>query len=70
MGSYGKYRKASIGECEGQEEGVGGLGSRGSVEGIGDFSERKLGKGITFEMQIKKTSNFKKLQKKKENRNW
>jgi hypothetical protein len=54
----------SIGECEGQEEGVGGLGSRGSVEGIGDFSERKLGKGITFEMQIKKISNKKKGKRK------
>jgi hypothetical protein len=30
--------------------GVGGLGSRGSRKGIGDFSEGKLGKGITFEM--------------------
>jgi hypothetical protein len=30
--------------------GVGGLGSRGIREGIGDFSEGKLGKGITFEM--------------------
>jgi hypothetical protein len=30
--------------------GVGGLGSRGKGEGIGDFSEGKLGKGITFEM--------------------
>jgi hypothetical protein len=29
--------------------GVGGLGSRGSGEGVG-FSEGKLGKGITFEM--------------------
>ena len=27
----------SIGECQGQEEGVGGLGSRGRGEGIGDF---------------------------------
>jgi hypothetical protein len=27
----------------------GGLGSRGSREGIGDFSERKLRKGIAFE---------------------
>jgi hypothetical protein len=29
---------------------VGGLMSRGRWEGIGDFSEGKLGKGITFEM--------------------
>jgi hypothetical protein len=36
------------------------LGTRGSGEGIGDFSERKLGKGITFEMLIKKISNKKK----------
>jgi hypothetical protein len=27
----------SIGESQGQEVGVGGLGSRGSREGIGDF---------------------------------
>ena len=27
----------SIGECQGQEVGVGGLGSRGKGEGIGDF---------------------------------
>jgi hypothetical protein len=39
-----------IGECQGQEAGVGGLGSRKRKEGIGDFLERKLGKGITFEM--------------------
>ena len=37
----------SIGECQGQEAGVGGL-----VRGGGDrgFSEGKLGKGIPFEM--------------------
>ena len=29
---------------------MGGLGNRGKGEGIGDFSEGKLGKGITFEM--------------------
>jgi hypothetical protein len=28
--------------------GVGGLGSRGRGERIGNFSEGKLGKGITF----------------------
>jgi hypothetical protein len=27
----------SIGECQSQEVGVGGLGSRGRWEGIGDF---------------------------------
>ena len=27
----------SIGECQGQEEGVGGLGSRGCRKGIGSF---------------------------------
>jgi hypothetical protein len=27
----------SIGECQGQEAGVGGLGSRGRAERIGDF---------------------------------
>jgi hypothetical protein len=42
----------SIGECQGQKAGVGGLGSRRRREGEGDrrFSEGKLGKGITFEM--------------------
>ncbi|KRX29518.1 hypothetical protein T09_14012 [Trichinella sp. T9] len=28
---------ADIGDCQGQEEGVGGLVSRGRGEGIGDF---------------------------------
>jgi hypothetical protein len=39
----------SVGECLGQEVGVGGLGSRrrGNDQG---FSEGKLGKGIAFEM--------------------
>ena len=39
----------STGECQGQEAGVGGLGSRvrGGYRGL---SERKLGKLITFEM--------------------
>ena len=39
----------TIGKFQGQEEGVDRLGSRG---GGGDrgFLERKLGKGITFEM--------------------
>ena len=41
-----------VGECQGQEAGVGGLVSSGRVEGIGIgcFSEGKPGKGITFEM--------------------
>jgi hypothetical protein len=41
----------SIGECQGQEAGEGGLGNEGG-EGRGDqgFSEGKLGKAITFEM--------------------
>jgi hypothetical protein len=36
-----------IGECQGQEAGVSGLGAGGGERG---FSEGKLGKGITFEM--------------------
>jgi hypothetical protein len=40
----------SIGECLGQEAGVGSLGRRIKEEGIGEFSEGKLGTGITFEM--------------------
>jgi hypothetical protein len=40
----------SIGECQGQEAEVCGLESRGRGKGIGDFSERKLEKGIAFEM--------------------
>ena len=39
----------STGECQGQEAGVGGLGSRAGG-GYRGFSERKLGKGIAFEM--------------------
>ena len=39
----------STGECQGQEVGVGVLGSRAGV-GYRGLSERKLGKGITFEM--------------------
>ena len=40
----------SIGECQGQEVGMGGLRSR--ERGIGDreFLEWKLGKGTSFEM--------------------
>jgi hypothetical protein len=41
-----KYR-----EMPGLGMGVGGLGSKG--RGDRGFSEKKLGKGITFEMQIK-----------------
>jgi hypothetical protein len=41
----------SIGECLGQEAGVGRFGSRGLGEGENKgFLEGKLGKGITFEM--------------------
>ena len=40
----------SIGECQGQEVGVGGLVSRGRGKGDRGFSEGKLGKGIAFEM--------------------
>jgi hypothetical protein len=39
----------SIGDCQGQEAGVGGLVSRGRGRDMGDF-EGKLGKGITLEM--------------------
>ena len=39
----------STGECQTQEVGVGGLGSRAGGEYRG-FSERKLGKGIAFEI--------------------
>jgi hypothetical protein len=37
---------------------VGELGSRGMGGRDRGFSERKIGKGITFEMQIKKISIF------------
>jgi hypothetical protein len=40
----------SIGECQGQEVGVSGLGIRGRWGGDRGFSEGKLGKRITFEM--------------------
>jgi hypothetical protein len=46
----GKIICPSIGECQGQEGGVGGVGSGGWGWGYRGFSERKLGKGITFEM--------------------
>jgi hypothetical protein len=42
---------SSIGECQGQEVGMGGWGAEGGErEGYRRFSERKLGKGIAFEM--------------------
>jgi hypothetical protein len=37
-------------ECQGQQEGVGRLVSRGRGEGVGDFSVGKLGERITFEI--------------------
>jgi hypothetical protein len=40
----------SIGDCQGQEARVGVLGSRGRRARDREFSEGKLGKGITFEM--------------------
>jgi hypothetical protein len=45
----GKIICPSTGECQGQEVGVGELGIRGGG-GYKGLSERKLGKGITFEM--------------------
>jgi hypothetical protein len=39
----------STGECQDQETGVGGLRSRAGG-GYSRLSERKLGKGIAFEM--------------------
>jgi hypothetical protein len=39
----------SIGECQGQEAGVGELGNGEGGEDRG-FSKRKLGKGIAFEI--------------------
>jgi hypothetical protein len=39
----------NVGECQGQEAGVGGLGNRERVGNRG-YSEGKLRKGITFEM--------------------
>jgi hypothetical protein len=44
-GSMPQYRAVP-----GPGMGVGVLGSSGREEGIGDFSEGKLGKEITFEM--------------------
>jgi hypothetical protein len=51
---------SSTGGCQDQEAGVGGLGSKAGG-GYRGPSERKLGKGITFEMQMKKISNRKKI---------
>jgi hypothetical protein len=39
-----------IGKCQGQEAGVGRLGSKEKSGGNRGFSEGKLGKGITCEM--------------------
>jgi hypothetical protein len=39
----------STGECQGQEEGMGGSGSR-AAEGYRGLSERKQEKGIALEM--------------------
>ena len=46
----------SRGECQGLEAGVGGLGSRVG-QGYRGLSERKVGKGIVFDMYMKKISN-------------
>jgi hypothetical protein len=45
----GKIICPSTGECQGQEAGVGGLGSR-ARGGYRGLSERKIGNGIAFEM--------------------
>ena len=49
----------SVGDYQGQEEGVGRLGSRGWGVGKRGSSEGKQGKGLTFEMYVKKISNKK-----------
>jgi hypothetical protein len=49
----------SVGECQSQEVGVGELVSRDVGRGERGVLEGKPGKGITFEMQIKKISNKK-----------
>jgi hypothetical protein len=51
------------GECKGQEARVGGLGSRVG-QGYRGLSERKVGKGIVFDMYMKKISNLKKKENK------
>jgi hypothetical protein len=40
----------SIGECHGQEAGVGGFGSKLRQGVDRGFSKKKLGKGVTFEL--------------------
>jgi hypothetical protein len=45
-----KARCPSVGERQDREAGVGGLGRRGTEDGIWGFLEGKPGKGITFEM--------------------
>jgi hypothetical protein len=56
----------SIGECQGQEARVSGwVGEQGDGGEERGFLERKLGKGITFEMLIKKISKKKKRTRKK-----
>ena len=62
---------SSVRECQGQEVEVGRLVSSGRWEGVGEgcFSEGKPGKGITFEMYIKKISN-KNLQIKNKRTGW
>jgi hypothetical protein len=52
-----KVRCLSTGECQDQEAGVGGLVSMWREGEDRGFSEGKLGKGITFEMLIKKIYN-------------
>ena len=55
----------NTGEFQGLEVGVGGLGSK-MWGGYRQLSESKLGKGIAFEMKIKKISNKKIKIKKKD----
>jgi hypothetical protein len=40
----------NFGECQGQEARIGCFREHGEVGGYRGFSERKLGKGITFEI--------------------
>jgi hypothetical protein len=47
--TLGLVKIICTGECQGQEAGVGGLGSRAGG-GYRGFSEKKLGKEIAFEM--------------------
>jgi hypothetical protein len=48
--SFEKILCPSIGKCQGQEAGVGWLGSRWMGGGYKGFSERKIGKGIAFKI--------------------